>query len=304
VVGPPELIEHSPGGPRAPAPPRLRVPRLGPGRPSPSPSPPVPPGPSTWPSANDWTGPSSSTAWAGGFAETAPPGWCGAWRSEGASSSASAPTACATPSSPPPSTPEFPYGTCKKPPPTPIPHRHALRPSLAVPRPSCHLHRGHLGGRRLARRLRKPHPPIADDIARALVVEGRRSRALRDHRLASRSRGGHGQGVNGAHRTHASHIPGASLRTTQRTNQAPRARPSRPTSRCSFAMKLWPRRRASARAKTVTRRARSVNRSNRQPRSHLSPAWTGAKPAFSTCGRTPRREDPQPQPCELWRVGC
>jgi integrase/recombinase XerD len=41
----------------------------------------------------------------------------------------------------PRSTPAFPCATSKKPPATPIPHHHALRPSPSLTRPSRHLHR-------------------------------------------------------------------------------------------------------------------------------------------------------------------
>ena len=82
---------------------------------------PAPPAPSTWPSGTATPDPSSATPTAGASTATPPPESCGASAAKPGSRNGSDPTPCATPSSPPPSTPAYPYETSKKPPPTPTP---------------------------------------------------------------------------------------------------------------------------------------------------------------------------------------
>jgi hypothetical protein len=82
---------------------------------------PAPRGRSTWPSANGWTGRSSSPQTGSGWTGTAPPGSSAGPRAAPGSPSRPARTHSGTRSSPPPSTPGFRSVTSRKPPRTPIP---------------------------------------------------------------------------------------------------------------------------------------------------------------------------------------
>jgi hypothetical protein len=101
-------------------------------------------------SANATAGRSSSATPAGGSIATRPDGSCAASPAGRGSPSAWGPTPCATRSSPRRSTPGSRSATCKKPPATPTPHHHALRPGTSITRPARHLHRRHVPRRRRA----------------------------------------------------------------------------------------------------------------------------------------------------------
>jgi hypothetical protein len=129
------------------------------------------PGPrvrSTWPSANASTARSSYDPTGSGWTGTARDGSCAASPAELVSTSRSDRTPCATPSSPPRSTPASRWATFKKPPRTPTHAHHALRPSQSLARPPRHLHR-----RRLPRRSRTidtESPRLTVDRCRLITI--------------------------------------------------------------------------------------------------------------------------------------
>ena len=79
-----------------------------------------------------------------GWTGTAPRGSSAGPPTAPGSPSPSGRTRCGTRSSPPPSTPACRSATCRKPPPTPIPHHHQVRPRSWQSGPACHLHRRRL----------------------------------------------------------------------------------------------------------------------------------------------------------------